>query len=111
MQTRATKSLLRCVVIFLLMAASQAIAAPFCVITNAGTYCDYYDTVSCQRAAIQWRGVCVVNPKEVQAPSGPNPFCVVTANGGTQCNYLEIESCRRDAAQWRGACVVNPNHR
>jgi hypothetical protein len=111
MQTRTTKSLLRYAIIFFLLVPSRAIAAPFCVIANTGTYCDYYDTASCQRDATRWRGACVVNPQDTQPPSGPNPFCVVTANGGTQCNYLEIESCRRDAARWRGACVANPNRR
>ncbi|MDP3491780.1 MAG: hypothetical protein Q8R82_01605 [Hyphomonadaceae bacterium] len=45
-----------------LMTAGAATAAPFCVVTSFGTNCWYYDAPSCQRAAADARGACVVNP-------------------------------------------------
>lgn len=35
---------------------------PFCVVSANGTNCWYYDAPSCQQAARQSQGACVVNP-------------------------------------------------
>jgi len=110
MQMHAKKSLLCYAVVVLLLASSQALAGSFCAVSSLGTDCRYLDVESCQRAANQARGTCVVNSKEVRPPSGSNPFCAVSSLG-TDCRYLDAESCQRAAAQQRGTCVVNPNHR
>jgi hypothetical protein len=46
----------------LAMWAGSALAGPFCVVTNFGTECNSFDYPSCQRAAAQARGACVVQP-------------------------------------------------
>lgn len=50
--------------------SSFAVAAPFCVVTGAGTNCWYYDAQSCRQAA-GTTGACVVNANEMQ-PDGPS---------------------------------------
>lgn len=46
----------------LLALSTGAFAAPFCVVASYGMSCFYYDYPTCQRAAHQQRGACVVNP-------------------------------------------------
>ncbi len=108
MLVRIKKALLYYVVISLLLASSQAIAEPFCLVTSSGTECNYSDAVACQRDAVHHRGMCTVNSKGVRAPTGSYPFCLITSSG-TECNYSDAESCQRDATHNRGACVINPN--
>lgn len=91
-----------------LLYSSSVIAAPFCVVTNYGTNCWYFNMNDCRRAAGS-QGACIINQEEVQQPSaGGTPFCVVT-NYATNCWYYNAESCRQAAASNGGACVVNPN--
>jgi hypothetical protein len=115
----------------LAMWAGSALAGPFCVVTAGfGTQCSYLDYPSCQRAAAQQRGACVVQPDNNAANPGlanitidPNagliqpsppmrgfsqPFCMVSALG-SQCVYMDVTSCQRAAAGANGACVVNQN--
>ena len=61
MHMHAKKSLL-CYAVVLLLASSQALAGSFCTVSSLGTDCRYLDVESCQRAAAQQRGMCVVNP-------------------------------------------------
>lgn len=93
--------------VVLLFASTQALAAPFCVVTSYGTNCWYNNMNDCRRAAGS-QGACIINQEEVQQPSGGTPFCVVTGYG-TNCWYYNAESCRQAAASNGGACVVNPN--
>lgn len=93
--------------IMLLLAGSEAIAAPFCAVFSHGRECYYYSMDECRRAA-GTSGACVINQDEVRRPSGAAPFCVVQSFG-TQCFYYDADDCRRAAAQSDGACVVNPN--
>lgn len=94
--------------------ATQALAAPFCVVASYGRQCFYYDYPSCQRAAANVGGACVVAeepqpaPARSQAPSSGAPFCVVHSFG-TQCYYYNADACRDAAQSSGGACVVNPN--
>lgn len=52
--------------------SSIAGAAPFCVVTAAGTNCWYYDAQSCRQAAGP-SGACVVNQNEVRPDGGSTP--------------------------------------
>jgi hypothetical protein len=92
--------------------AGPVLAAPFCVVTSYGTNCWYYDAPSCQRAAEQARGACVVSDQDRGPTSTPRrsnepPFCVVTSYG-RNCYYYDADSCRRAAASSGGGCIVNP---
>ena len=91
----------------LLLAASTAIAAPYCAVFSFGKQCYYYDWNSCQQAAgIQ--GACVINQEEAKVPSGGAPFCVV-ASYGTECFYYDAQSCLEAAASANAVCAINPN--
>lgn len=101
--------------VILAMVAGSAAAAPFCVVTSYGQNCYYYDMPSCERAAAQQRGACVVQDErresstyEPPRQSSGAPFCVVTGYG-SQCHYYDAPSCQRAAQTARGACVVNPS--
>jgi hypothetical protein len=48
--------------------SSAAIAAPFCTVSQYGTNCVYFDAPSCQQAAANIRGACVVS----SSPSSPS---------------------------------------
>jgi hypothetical protein len=50
--------------------ATSAAAAPFCVVTNYGNECYYYDAPSCERAAAQRRSVCVVDRSQTGGALG-----------------------------------------
>ena len=88
MPIRITKALLSYTFLSLLLDSSQAIAGPFCLVTNAGKQCNFLDIVDCQQVAARVKGTCVANSEEVQAPSGSGPFCLVM-NGRTECNFLD----------------------
>jgi outer membrane protein assembly factor BamE (lipoprotein component of BamABCDE complex) len=89
--------------------AANVLAAPFCVVTQFGTECWYYDMPSCRQAAASKNGACIINQDEAQpAQQGGTPFCVVTQYA-TNCWYYNAQSCQQAAASNRGACVVNPN--
>jgi len=96
---------------------SVANAAPFCVATSFGENCWYYNRESCEQAARNARGACILNQEEMarrqqqQLPSfGVRPigapFCVVTSFGN-QCFYYDEPSCQRAARSSNGYCVYN----
>ncbi len=112
MLVRIKRALLYYAVIPLLLASSQAIAKPFseqfCVAGQNRIDCNYPSADDCQRAAVERRGACIVNPNQKKAPSGSEQFCVVS-HGRTECNYSSADDCQRDAVAWRGVCIVNTN--
>ena len=84
----------------------SASAAPFCVFTDYGEKCSYYDIDGCRRAAALEHGVCVANPNEQKKPSGGAPFCAVTPSA-TNCWYYDT-NCQGVAKNSHGRCIPNP---
>jgi hypothetical protein len=113
---------------FLALSAGPVSAAPFCVATQYGENCWYYNRSSCEEAAARSRGACIINQEEIQrrdspsvfgspaphqsspyrSPSSGPPFCVVTQYT-TNCYYYDAPSCQRAAAEKNGMCVYNPD--
>lgn len=91
----------------LILYSGSVFSAPFCVVTNWGTNCYYYNMESCRQAA-GTQGACIINQDEVQRPTSGAPFCVVSAYA-TNCWYYNAQSCRQAASSSGGACVVNPD--
>jgi len=105
---RCISQVLRLLLFFtLILTLQESFAAPFCVVTASGTNCWYFDAKSCQDAANNARGMCVINEKEQKAPSGNAPFCVVTGMG-TSCWYYDANTCRQAASNSGGTCIPNP---
>lgn len=62
---------------FVFAAGAAQAAAPFCVVSNAGSQCYYYDLNSCQQAARTMQGLCTAN---VQQNPSPPPIQVQPRN-------------------------------
>ena len=63
MRTRTKQAWLWAAILPLVLTAAQALAAPFCVVSDGGADCLYVDMASCQRDAAQRRGTCIAKPK------------------------------------------------
>lgn len=68
---RARLALATCSIVFCF--AAEALAAPFCVVTNFGTRCYYYSRSECQEVARQDDGACVVNTEEAGPGAAGSP--------------------------------------
>jgi len=91
------------------MAPPTALAAPFCVQTQAlPPQCMYYDAASCEQRANQLGGLCSVNRKEVRVRPGLGHYCLLTSGLVSSCIYADRGTCQRDAVQQHGACVDTP---
>ncbi len=87
----------------------SALAAPFCVQTQAlPPMCIYYDAASCNQRATQLGGRCSVNSQEVKVGAGLGHYCLITSSMVSSCIYADIDTCQRDAQQQHGACVDLP---
>ena len=86
-----------------------AIAAPFCVQTQAlPPQCIYYDSGSCQQRATQLNGICSVNANEVRLTPSIGHYCLVTGGSAAECIYVDITSCDKEARRQQGACIIAP---
>jgi hypothetical protein len=93
----------------LLILPVPAIAAPFCVQTEAlPPQCIFYDSGSCQQRATQLNGNCVVNGNEVRLTPSIGHYCLVTSGSAAECIYVDITSCDKEARRQQGACIVAP---
>ena len=83
-----------------------AIAAPFCVETQAvPPQCIYFDANSCNQRAKQMGGQCSANQQEVQASAGLGHYCLLTSSRVSLCIYTDRSNCDRDAQRQQGVCV------
>jgi hypothetical protein len=88
---------------------APAIAAPFCVQTEAvPPQCIYYDAGSCNQRASQMGGHCAVNPREQHLTPSIGHYCLVTSGMASLCIYADENSCFRDAQRQQGACIIAP---
>ena len=83
-----------------------AVAAPFCVYTEAvPPQCIYFDPGSCSERARQLKGECSANPDEMKMTAGLGHYCLVTA-GASMCIYVDRNECNREAQRQRAAACV-----
>jgi hypothetical protein len=96
--------------LLLAMAASQtAVAAPYCVQTEAiAPQCLYFDPASCDARAKQIGGYCSINTAELHIAPGVGHFCVLTSGNVANCYYSDSDSCHAEAKRQHGLCVSAP---
>jgi hypothetical protein len=91
-----------------LMMPLPALAAPFCVETQAvPPQCIYFDANSCNQRAGQLQGICSANPNEVHVIAGLGHYCLLTS-GVSMCIFTDRANCEREARRQRGACARAP---
>jgi hypothetical protein len=91
--------------------ATNAVAAPFCVQSEAvPPQCLYVDASSCDAAAKQMKGYCSVNSQELHIAGGVGHFCLVTSTLVSSCVYPDADSCDVEAKRQHGVCVAEPTH-
>ena len=92
-----------------LPAGRLAIAAPYCVQTEAiPPQCLYADAASCNARAKQMQGYCTVNTKELRIAPGIGHFCMLTSGNVSTCLYPDSDSCNAEARRQQGVCVAAP---
>jgi hypothetical protein len=93
----------------LLAVPVPAIAAPFCVYTEAvPPQCMYYDAGSCNQRALQMGGYCSVNPNEQHLTPSIGHYCLVTSGMASLCIYADQTTCQQDAQRQQAACIIAP---
>ena len=86
-----------------------AVAAPFCVYSEAlPPQCIYFDAASCGKRAAQLGAYCSVNGDEVHISAGLGHWCLLTSGLVSSCVYVDQGNCNRDAARQHGVCVKSP---
>lgn len=86
-----------------------AVAAPYCVQTEAvPPQCLYYDAASCNVQAKQMRGYCSVNSSELLIAPGTGHFCLLTSGNVATCLYPDRDGCDAEARRQNGVCVAAP---
>ena len=96
--------------LLLLAAPAGAMAAPFCVQTQAlPPQCIYFDAASCNQRAQQLGGLCSVNRREMRVSRGLGHYCVLTSERASSCIYADRGNCENDARQQGGVCVDSPS--
>ncbi len=99
-------SLGRSITLLLLAMPLPAVAAPFCVYSEAlPPQCIYFDAASCAKRATQLGAYCSVNSDEVHASATIGHYCLLTSSLVSSCVYVDRGNCYRDAAQQHGVCV------
>ena len=99
-------SLGRWITLLLLAMPLPAVAAPFCVYSEAlPPQCIYFDAQSCAKRAKQLGAFCSVTGNEVQLSTAMGHYCLLTSGLASSCVYVDEALCNRDAAQQRGVCV------
>jgi hypothetical protein len=98
-----------CGLVLLVTGATPAVAAPFCIRTQAlSPQCIYYDAGQCQTEAFRQGGVCTVNTAEVHLKPGIGQYCMVTSSVVSLCAYADRGTCAAEATRHHGACVEGP---
>ncbi len=95
----------------LLAVPGSAIAAPFCIQTEAlPPQCIYYDAGSCNQRAQSMNGTCSINPNDVAIRLTPSigHYCLVTSGMASLCIYPDQDTCQKEAARQQGACIIAP---
>ncbi len=93
----------------LLAVPVPAVAAPFCVYTEAlPPQCLYFDASSCNERAKQLGGFCSANEAEVKVLGAIGHYCLLTSSLSSSCIYVDRADCNRDAQQQHGVCVEAP---
>jgi len=96
-------------VLFGLLLPATAVAAPFCITSQAlSPICIYYDANSCQREANRQGATCTVNNDEVHLSHNVGQYCMVTSQGVSECIYSDRTTCAIDAARQHGICTNAP---
>ena len=104
-----TVELSAALVLTTMLPAPSALAAPFCLQTQAiPPQCIYFDANTCRRDATQQQGFCVVNPEEVSVTPGGGDYCLVTSTKASSCVFQDINACTREAARQGAVCVEAP---
>ena len=99
----------RSIALLLLATPLPALAAPFCLRSQAlPPQCIYFDAGSCNERARQLQGYCSVNTAEVHVAGGLGHYCLLTSSLVQSCIYVDRGTCNRDAQQQHGACVDAP---
>jgi hypothetical protein len=87
-----------------------AVAAPFCVQTQAiPPQCIFFDASSCDTRALQMGGTCIANPAEVHVSIGLGHYCLLTSSLVFACIYADRAPCDVDAQHQHGVCIIAPN--
>ncbi len=90
--------------------AGPAIAAPFCIESQAlPPQCNYYDASECQSDAARQGGVCSANAHALTLQPGIGQYCLATSYGASFCVYPDRATCMADAIRQHGACTAAPN--
>lgn len=94
----------------LVMSATPALAAPFCIQSQTlPPQCNYYDAQECQHDAARQGGVCSVNPQQkAMLQPGEGQYCIVTSGGASACVYADRGTCMREAEREGAACTTAP---
>lgn len=97
------------ILLSLLALPAPAIAAPFCIESQAlSPLCIYYDADNCRKEADRQGGICSVNANEVKLPINVGQYCLTTSEGASFCVYSDRGACTADAARQHGACTSAP---
>lgn len=97
----------RILLLLLTLTPFEGEAALYCVADFSGERCLFSDRASCQKAAGE-QGSCFLNRKQLRAPTGGSPFCLVES-WHTECIYRDMPSCALIAAPRQASCIANPN--
>ena len=90
--------------IILAGSAGPALAAPFCIESQAlPPQCNYFDAAQCQSDAARQGGVCSANPQQLTLQPGIGQFCLVNSGTG-----LRPASIRIAEAAWSRRPVSTP---
>jgi hypothetical protein len=93
-----------------LAAPPIALAAPFCVQTQAiPPQCIFVDAGSCNERATQLGGTCTINPGEVHVSAGLGHYCLLTSSRVSDCIYADRGACESEAQHQHGVCIDAPN--
>ena len=83
-------SLGRSIALLLLAMPLPAVAAPFCVYSEAlPPQCIYFDAASCAKRATQLGAYCSVNGNEVQLSTALGHYCLLTSGLVSSCVYVD----------------------
>jgi len=83
-------------------------AAPWCLVMDEVSNCNYMTAEACYKAVSNFGGSCRGNPAEFGV-KGNNKWCVVSENG-RDCRIANQRGCLRLAQKLGGGCVENRDY-
>lgn len=105
----AIEMLAACLFLSVAIPDPAALAAPFCVTSQAlPPQCIYDDPGLCQRDAAHQGGVCAANADAAIQVEGSAPYCLAVAGGPALCRFYDVRSCVLEARHHRTACITAP---